>query len=118
MILASNVLCVCWRYLCVFTFIFLYVLFYFLFDFFISMLGEVDLGACTSFLVGGSGACPVVGGDQSFPSGGQGCVKGAYRGSCVHRKTFSILSADEGVVSTLLAVWPETSQHWTLQALR
>ena len=92
--------------------------FYFLFDFFISMLGEVDLGACTSFLVGGRGACPVVGGDQSFPSGGQGCVKGAYRGSCVHRKTFSILSADEGVVSTLLAVWPETSQHWTLQALR
>ena len=38
--------------------------------------------------------------------------------NCVLRKTLSSLSADGwGCVPALLVVWPEASQHWSLQAV-
>ena len=40
------------------------------------LVGESGLGACVGFLVAGAGACPLVGGAGSWPSGGQGHVKG------------------------------------------
>lgn len=40
------------------------------------------------------------------------------RGSCGLRKSLGSLSADGwGCVPTLLVVWPEESQHWSLQAI-
>ena len=41
-----------------------------------SLVGEVGPGACAGFLVGWTGACPLVGGAGSCPSGEQGHVKG------------------------------------------
>ena len=38
--------------------------------------GEIGPGACVGFLVGGTGACALVGGAWSCLSGGQGHVKG------------------------------------------
>ena len=40
------------------------------------LVGEAGLGACAGFLEGVASACPLVGGTVSWPSGGQGCVKG------------------------------------------
>ena len=48
-------------------------------------MGEVGSGDCAGFLVGGMGACPLVGRPGSFPSGGQGHGKG-----CVYRRTFPV----------------------------
>ena len=46
------------------------------------------------------------------------CQRMCLSGSCVFRKTLSSLSADGwSCVPTLLAVWPEASQHWSLQAV-
>ena len=39
------------------------------------LVGEVCPGACARFLLGGTGACPLVGRAGSCPSGGQGHVK-------------------------------------------
>ena len=75
-------------------------------------MAEAGLETCAGFLVGGSIACPLVGGAGSCPSGGQGPVKGVFRGDCGLRKTLSCLSADRwGCVSALLVVWHEASQH-------
>ena len=41
-----------------------------------SLEGEVCLEPCVGFLAGASGACPLVRGAGSWPSGGQGHVKG------------------------------------------
>ena len=38
-------------------------------------MDEAGLEACAGLLVGGAGACPLVGGTVSWPSGGQDCVK-------------------------------------------
>ena len=40
------------------------------------LVGKVDLGACTNFLVGRTGACPLMGGAESCPSSGQGHLEG------------------------------------------
>ena len=40
------------------------------------LVGEADLEACAGFLVGETGTYPLVGRVGSWPSGGQGCVKG------------------------------------------
>ena len=37
---------------------------------------EVGPGVCADFLVGETGACPLVGGAGSYPSGGQSRVMG------------------------------------------
>ena len=72
---------------------------------------------CAGFLEGWTGFCLLVGGSGSCPSSAQGHVRGCLSGSCVFRKTLSSLSAYEwGCVPTLLVVWPEASQHWSLQA--
>ena len=39
------------------------------------LLGEADPGACIGFLVGGTGACPLVGRAGCYPSGGQRFVE-------------------------------------------
>ena len=39
------------------------------------LLSEVGPGACAGFLAGGPGACTLLGGVESFPSDGQGCVR-------------------------------------------
>ena len=41
-----------------------------------TLAGEADLEACAGFLVGGTGACPLMCGAGSCPSGGQSYVKG------------------------------------------
>ena len=40
------------------------------------LVGEAGLETCAGFLVGGAGACLLVGGVVFWPSGGQGHVKG------------------------------------------
>ena len=40
------------------------------------LVGEAGLEAYTGFMVGKAGACPLVGGPGSWPSGGQGHVLG------------------------------------------
>ena len=39
-------------------------------------MDEFGSGACADFVVGGTGACPLVSGAGFCHSGGQGCVKG------------------------------------------
>ena len=39
------------------------------------LVGEAGLEAYAGFLVGGAGACPLMGRAVPWPSGGQGCVK-------------------------------------------
>ena len=74
--------------------------------------------ARAGFLVGGNGTCPQVGGAGSCPSGGQGCVGGVFIRQLFTRKTLSSLSAEGcGCVPAMFVVWPEVSQHWSLQAL-
>ena len=75
------------------------------------------------------GLCRLLGGwDWFLPSGGWSwllslwwagpCQGVCLSGSCVLRKTLSSLSADGwGCVPALLVVWPEESQHWSLQAV-
>ena len=58
--------------------------------------------------MGGAGSCPVVGEAGSCPSGGQAHAQEDFRKP----------SADGwGCVPTLLVVWPDVSQHWSLQAV-
>ena len=38
-------------------------------------MGEAGSVACVGFLVEGTGACVLVGGAVSCPSGGQGCIR-------------------------------------------
>ena len=48
----------------------------------------------------------------------QGHVSGVFRGSCGLKKTLGSLFADGcGCIPTFLAVWPDVSQHWSLQAV-
>ena len=52
------------------------------------------------------------------PLVGRAMSKGVFRGGCEIRMTLGSLSADGWCwVSTLLVVWPEVSQHWSLQAV-
>ena len=46
-----------------------------------SLVGKIVPGACAGFLVGGTGALSLVGGDRPFTSDGQGLIKGCTRGS-------------------------------------
>ena len=62
----------------------------------------------TCLLVGGTGSCLLVCGAGSYTSGGR----------AVLGKTLGGLSPDGlGCVPALLVVWPEVSQHWTLQTV-
>jgi len=53
------------------------------------------------------------------PLVGRAISEGVFiSGSCLFRTTLSRLSADGwGCVPTLLVVWPEKSQHWSLQVV-
>ena len=69
-------------------------------------MGEVSPGACAIFLVVGTGE------PGSCPSGGQGHVKGVFRGSSGLRTTLGRLSAGRrGRVPTLFILWLESCQH-------
>ena len=48
---------------------------------------------CVGFMVGGAGACSLVGGDESFLSDGQGCNICVFWGFCELSKTLVSLSA-------------------------
>ena len=81
-------------------------------------MGDASLEGCAGFLVSRTGACPLVGGAGPCPSGGQGHVKDVFRGGCGLRKSFGSLSADGwACIPSLLVVWPEASQDWSLQAV-
>ena len=60
---------------------------------------ETGLKTCTGFLAGG--ACPLVDGTGSWPSGVLDCVKGYVERLCTHP----------------VSCWPVASQHWCLQTL-
>ena len=52
------------------------------------------------------------------PLVGRAVSGGVFRGGCELSMTLGSLSADRwGCVPTLLIVWPEASQHWSLQAV-
>ena len=75
-------------------------------------MGEVGPVACVSFLVGGTGACPLVDQVESCPSGGQNHVKQYVRGGCEFSMTLEdCLLMGESVLLPL--VWPESFLHWT-----
>ena len=60
-------------------------------------------------LVGGTGLCPLVGRAMS---------RGVSRGGCGLRESIGSLSADGwGCIPTQFVVWPEVSQHWSLQVV-
>ena len=73
-------------------------------------MGEFGPGACAGFLVGGTGACVLVGGAESFPSDGQGHVKWCFGGVCELSMTLGSLSAYWwSCLPVLLVVWREVS---------
>ena len=83
------------------------------------LVGKTGLEACAGFLTGEAGTCPLVGGAGYSSSGGQGHSRGVSRGCCGLRKSLDSLSADEwGCALAQFFVWPEVSQHWSLQAFR
>ena len=52
------------------------------------------------------------------PLVGRAMSRDVFSGGCGLRKTLGSLSADGwGCVPALLVVWPEASQHWSLQAV-
>ena len=69
--------------------------------------------------MGGTGSYPLVGGAGSCPFGVQGRVRGGcFLGTCLFKETLSSLSVDEWCcVPPLLVIWPEASQHWSLQTV-
>ena len=78
-------------------------------------MGEACLEACAEFLVGGANTCPLVGGAGLGPLVGRAVSRGMSRGGCGLRKSLGSLAADEwGYVPALFV---ETSQHYSLQAV-
>ena len=68
--------------------------------------------------MGGTGACPLMVELGLVPLG-RAMSRGVFKGGCGFRMTLGRLSADGwGCVPVLLVVWPEMSQHWSLQAVR
>ena len=82
-------------------------------------MGEAGLEVCAGFLVGGVSTCPLVGGAGSLgPPVGKAMSRGMSRGGCGLRKSFDSLSADGwGCIPIQFVVWPEASQHWSLEAV-
>ena len=73
-------------------------------------MGDVGSVACVGFLVDGSGACALLGGAGSFPSGGQGHISGVFLGVCELIMTEgSLLANGWGCVPLLVVVWPGAS---------
>ena len=69
-------------------------------------MGEVGSVACVGFLVGGTGACVLMSGARSRPSGGQGCIVGVFWSVCELSMTLGSFSANGwGCVTVLLVVW-------------
>ena len=70
--------------------------------------------------MGVTGAYPLVGGDGSCTSGGQVHVKEYVQRQLLDQDTSKTLSCQllrGESVSALLVVWPEVSQHWSLQSI-
>ena len=73
---------------------------------------------CRFVVLLASGACPLVGGTGSCPSGWQPISRAVFRGGSALSTTLGSLSAGGwSCVPTLLVVWPEMSQHWSLQVV-
>ena len=82
------------------------------------LVGEFGSGAYAGFLVGGTGACPLVVDLGLVSLVGRAMSMGVFRGVCELSITLGSLSPDGwGCVPTLLVVWPKTSQHWSLKAV-
>ena len=61
--------------------------------------------------MGGADACPLVGGADSYPSGGWGLSLGEIRGGCVPGGSLGSLFTDgQGCDPTWTVVWPRASQ--------
>lgn len=68
-------------------------------------MGEANLGACAGFLVGGTGACPLVARAGFVPLVIRAIPRGVLRGSSTFRKTLgSLWTAGWGCVPILLVV--------------
>ena len=74
--------------------------------------------ACVGFLVEGTGACVLVGGAVSFPSGGQDCIQWCVLECLELSMTLGSLSTNGwGCAPVLLVVWhgvSSTGACWPL----
>ena len=61
-------------------------------------------------------ASSLVGGAGSWPFGGPSSSKDVSRGGCESGSLGSLSADGLGCIPTLLVVWPEISQCWSLQA--
>ena len=76
-------------------------------------VGEVGSVACVGFLVEGTGACVLVGGAVSCPSGGRAVSSGVFWSVCELSMTLGSLSANGwGCVPASCLAWG--FQHWSL----
>ena len=83
------------------------------------LVGEVGLGACVGFLVGGTDTCTLVCGSGPCPSCGQRDVKECVWVVFELSATLGSLSADDwGSVPILIVVWLEVFRHWSFQAIQ
>lgn len=70
-----------------------------------TLVDEIVPGASAGFLLGGTGAYPLVCGNGSHPSDRQGHIKGVFRGSCTLKMTLCSICVNEwGCVPTLFMV--------------
>ena len=68
-------------------------------------------GLAVGFLMGGTDACPLVGGADFYPSGGCAFSLGEIRGGCVHGGSLGCLFSDGwSCHPTWIVVWPGASQ--------
>ena len=58
------------------------------------LVAEVGMGRSAGFLMGGTGASPLVGRAYSYPSGGGALSRGVIRCSCVPRRSLGSLFSD------------------------
>ena len=74
-------------------------------------------GFAAGFLMGGTGACQLVGVADSYPSGGCGFVFHVIRGSCMPGGSLgSMIANGWGCVPTWFVIWPGVSQPlWVRQ---
>ena len=66
-----------------------------------SLVGELGLGACAGFLVGGAGASSEVGRAESYPSVGRTMSKSVFVGGCWRRWLWAACLLMGGTVFSL-----------------
>ena len=81
------------------------------------LVGEAGWEACAGFLERGVGACPLVGWNGSWFSCGQGHVKGRICWWLWAQEVFRQPVCWWVWLCSHSIVWPEKTQHWSLQAV-